>query len=120
MPQFNVLTPLHHNGEIYSPGAVVEMTQQQAAALLRAAAINEKSVSQKDAKLVSNNPKAKVETEFESNLGKTIRELDLTDPSLWMKDGRPRTQVLSSIFGRHVSAKERDQIWQKRIEENRP
>jgi hypothetical protein len=116
MPQFNVLTPLRHNGEFYSLGAVVEMTQKQAAALLRAAAIVEKPVSQNNFKLVSDNPKANVEMD----LSKAISGLDLTDHSLWMKDGRPRTQALAAIVGHRVSAIIRDQLWQQWIEENSP
>ncbi|MBF0445036.1 MAG: hypothetical protein HQL68_05560 [Magnetococcales bacterium] len=116
MPQYNVLSPLRHNGEIFLPGAVVEMTQQQAAALLWAAAIEEKSVSKKEITLVSEDPKQAVETD----INKAIRGLDVKDQSLWLKNGRPRTETLAAIVGRRVSANERDQIWQQWMEENSP
>jgi hypothetical protein len=116
MPQFNVLTPLRHNGKLYSPGAVVEMTQQQAAALLGAAAITLETVSQKETLPVFNEQKPAVETA----LSNAISGLEKTDQSLWMKDGRPRTEALSATVGHRITAKQRDQAWQQWIEENRP
>ncbi|MBF0193485.1 MAG: hypothetical protein HQL71_02965 [Magnetococcales bacterium] len=116
MPQFIVLTPLRHNAKVYSPGAAVDMTQQQAAALIRAAAIAEKPFSQTEVKTANKELKKAEETD----LSKAINELDVKDKSLWMKDGRPRTEALIAIVGYRITAKERDINWQQWKEENRP
>ncbi|MBF0380689.1 MAG: hypothetical protein HQL69_06710 [Magnetococcales bacterium] len=113
MAQFNVLTPLRHNGRSYCPGAVVEMTQQQAAALLRVAAIGETTVLQNGQSSPKNN-----KPNVDDDLITAINKLDSGDGSLWMKDGRPRTESLAALLGRRVSADERDKSWQQWQKEN--
>lgn len=40
-----------------------------------------------------------------------IRQLDAADVSLWLKDGRPKTEAVSAVAGFAVSAAERDTAW---------
>ncbi|MBF0358947.1 MAG: hypothetical protein HQL70_10095 [Magnetococcales bacterium] len=101
MLRFKVLTPLRHNGISYMPGAVVEMTAKQAAALFGAVAINKQSASK-------------------TGFADTISRLNPADQSQWRRDGLPRTEALSAVAGRRVSAKERDRLWQQWTKENSP
>ncbi len=113
MPQYTVLTPLRHDGRRYEPGAVVYVTTRQAAALLRIAALSETplcGVGEEDSDTRSE-PAATI------SIATAIPRLDPTDPSLWTRDGRPRTETLSSLLGRRVSARERDQSWQRWMKE---
>jgi len=40
-----------------------------------------------------------------------ILQLDMTNGSLWLKDGSPKTEAIAAITGSNVSASERDAAW---------
>jgi hypothetical protein len=113
MPLFTVLTPLNHNGHHYAPGAVVAVAEQQAAALLRVAALDHPPLYGTGIKFCAESLEPAVET----TLATAIPRLNPTDPSQWTRDGRPRTEALAAIIGRRVSANERNRIWRQWLKE---
>ncbi|MBF0453262.1 MAG: hypothetical protein HQL72_00420 [Magnetococcales bacterium] len=111
MARFTVLTPLHHDGKRFAPGAVVEMGPDQGAALLRVAALGEPPVQEEGG--TGHNPP-------DAPLGKLLHQLEPNNPNHWTRTGLPRTETLTTLMGRRVSASERNRLWTQWIKEKNP
>ncbi|MBF0448583.1 MAG: hypothetical protein HQL67_10305 [Magnetococcales bacterium] len=108
MPTFTVCTPLQHNGHRYEPGTAVELTLEQGATLVSVGVVEQGFCCGAGESFFDE----QLEQAIEIPLALAISRLDPVNPSLWRRDGRPRTEALAAIVGRRVSALERDQIWQ--------
>lgn len=99
MAHLLVLTPLRRNGACYQAGAIVDLPEKEAIALVRVGVLST-LVSKEDGY---------------SQAGVSIQEvmvaLDSEDKTLWTHHKKPKASVLSSRMQRPVTAKERDEAW---------
>ena len=48
MPQYDVISPVNHDGKKYLPGSVIELSEEKARELLKSNVLAEKSSSEKE------------------------------------------------------------------------
>ena len=84
--------------DIHPPGALVEIEDKEAAGLIKAGKVREaRSPSQVVVDL--------------DDIVEAIGGMDKDDDVLWTKSHKPKTEVLSSILKKEITAKERDAAW---------
>lgn len=103
MDRYDVLSPIKVKGKRIPAGRSLAIDDDQAKALLAYGVIAPASGDLPEADV----PEAG--SDFD-NLVAAIGLLDKDDPSLWMKDGRPKTEALTVVGA--VTAAERDAAWE--------
>lgn len=99
MASYKVLNPIKTEHGIVREG-YVEIADGEVAELRRLGVIGEQE------------PVATQAVSANSDLIQAaIRQLDAADTTLWLKDGRPKTEAVSAVAGFAVSAAERDAAW---------
>lgn len=84
--------------DIHYPGALVEIEDKEAAGLIKAGKVREAK------------PPLHVVVDLD-DIVEAIGALDKDDDVLWTKSHKPKTEVLSSILKKEITAKERDAAW---------
>lgn len=92
---YRTLRAVEHDNTRYAEGELIALDDVFSAALLAVNAIELESV-------VADNS---------SQIQAAMRQLDTADATLWLKDGRPKTEAVSAVAGFAVSAAERDAAW---------
>lgn len=102
MKTYRVISPLRVNGKRRDIGQIVKLDEATAVVQLERGRVEEASDDEPAAP-----PKG---GPLIGDLVAAIGQLDPEDPSLWMKDGRPKTEALTVVGA--VTAAERDAAWE--------
>ena len=89
---------LDNGREIFSPGASIDIEDDEAARLIKAGKVREAK------------PPLHVVVDLD-DIVEAIGGLDPDDMELWTKTNKPKTEVLSAILEKEITAKERDAAW---------
>lgn len=99
MPKFKVLNPIKTPEGIVRDG-YIEVADKEVEELTRAGVIGEQEP------VLTAAPADRA-----AEIQAAISQLDMTDSSLWLKDGSPKTESIAAITGWNVSADERNAAW---------
>lgn len=99
MPKFKVLNPIKTPEGIVRDG-YIEVADGEVEELTRVGVIGEQET------IFTGAPPDRAAAILEA-----ISQIDMTNSSLWLKDGSPKTESIAAITGWSVSAAERDAAW---------
>lgn len=109
MPTFLVLSPLRCNGQRHAMGERLHLPGETAAAAVARGTLQPLPVRADGSDATPTSP-----------LQAAISRLGPDDPSLWTKNGKPRTRALEPLVGHPVTIQQRDLAWQRFLEEQTP
>lgn len=97
MKDYLVISPIKTEAGIIQPGKTVPLSDEDAAELVGLGAIELLPVA--------------IVVDRQTVIIAAIGKLDTTNTDLWLKDGKPDTNAISTITGWPVTAGERDAAW---------
>lgn len=100
MEKFEVVSPVKHDGVLYRVGEFIEGELERFKEMLHIGSV----------KISDSTPPADPQARIEA-VKTAIGQLDVANPDLWLKDGKPATEAIAAITGGPVSAAERDEAW---------
>lgn len=104
---YTVTSPLKCDGERYAVGDPIELTSARGAHLVAAGAVK---APERDAEELAGEA---AELEREQAIAEAIGQLDPENPDHFTKGGKPEVAAVEAITGFDISAKERDQVWER-------
>ena len=112
---YEVLSPLKHDGDEVEVGQTVSLSKKDAAPLLACGAI-------RDPRAVDVEVVVEAEATREEQIVEGVKAMMAEDPekgqaALWTKAGKPEVKAIEKMVGFDITAAERDAAWDAAIAE---
>lgn len=109
MPEYQVKSPLQHDGKRYEIGGAVTMEEEQARPLVDIGVLGEPTGAQTGGK----NPPPPPDPDRQQKIIEAIGQLEKQNQELWTKDGKPQVPAIEEILGDNITAAERNDAWEQ-------